>query len=183
MTDLKNGKIYKIVSNNTDLIYIGSTSKKKLSTRMSEHRAQYKRHKNGLCKGCNARLVFEYEDCEIILIEDVNYTCKDELRRRERYWIDTLECVNKCKPGGQLKDELIKKRREFYNNNKERLLLASSEYYKNMDEDKKKAYYKKEQMNKITCDCCGFEMLKRDMYRHVKTKKHLQNYKKHLLNF
>ena len=66
---------------------------------------------------------------------------------------------------------------DTYKKNKERMLLASSEYYKNMDEDKKKASYKKQQIHKITCDCCGIEMLRRNIHRHVKTKTHLQNVK------
>jgi hypothetical protein len=89
-----NGKIYKIYSDNGDNIYIGSTIKKYLSDRMAVHRFEYKQDKH---HKCNSSLLFsEYgiENCKICLIE--SYPCKnsDELRMRERYYIETLKNVN-----------------------------------------------------------------------------------------
>ena len=45
--DCSLGKIYKIVSNQTDDIYIGSTCQKLLSTRLGKHRDDYKRWVEG----------------------------------------------------------------------------------------------------------------------------------------
>ena len=45
--DYSLGKIYKIVSNQTDDIYIGSTSQNLLSVRLGKHRDEYKRWAEG----------------------------------------------------------------------------------------------------------------------------------------
>ena len=49
MVNYTNGKIYKIVCLTTNQIYIGSTTKP-LSTRLANHRADYKLYKNGKIK-------------------------------------------------------------------------------------------------------------------------------------
>ena len=38
MPDYKQGKIYKIISNQTNLVYVGSTAMPRLSIRMAKHR-------------------------------------------------------------------------------------------------------------------------------------------------
>ena len=47
MPDYQQSKIYKIVSPNTDKIYIGSTTKQYLSSRMAHHICLYKKWLNG----------------------------------------------------------------------------------------------------------------------------------------
>ena len=47
MVNYANGKIYKIECLTTGLIYVGSTTKERLSQRMVEHRKKYKRHLKG----------------------------------------------------------------------------------------------------------------------------------------
>ena len=96
MSNYKNGKIYKIISKNTDMIYIGSTTKVKLTTRLSEHRHSF--NHNG---SMSSRNMFLWDDAEIKLIE--NYPCesKIELRKREQYWLDNLDnLINKNKAKG-----------------------------------------------------------------------------------
>ena len=46
MRDYKEGKIYKIVCDNTGLTYYGSTCEKRLSRRLSKHRSDYKSYLN-----------------------------------------------------------------------------------------------------------------------------------------
>ena len=43
MPDYQQGKIYKIVCNTTGLLYIGSTTQKFLSSRLSGHMRNYKK--------------------------------------------------------------------------------------------------------------------------------------------
>ena len=43
------GKIYKLISSETDKIYIGSTCKKYLSQRLQDHKTDYKKWKKNLC--------------------------------------------------------------------------------------------------------------------------------------
>ena len=90
------GKIYKIISSQTEDIYIGSTNQHYLSSRLAKHRYDGQK--------CSSYLITKYKDCKIILIE--NYPCNDinELRAREQYWIDKLNPINKRKAKGNKKE-------------------------------------------------------------------------------
>ena len=98
--DYSLSKIYKLVSNQTDDVYIGSTSQKILSKRFDGHRQHYK----CWCEGKeNEHYMTSYEilkhgDAQIILIE--NYPCNDkyELEARERFQIENNKCVNETIP-------------------------------------------------------------------------------------
>lgn len=84
-----NAKVYKIVSPQTELIYIGSTVSK-LSSRLSCHVISRKR---GLY--CSVNEILKYGDYSIILIEKVKCDDVDELRARERHHIEqNKNCVN-----------------------------------------------------------------------------------------
>jgi hypothetical protein len=91
----RNGKIYKIISPHTTLVYVGSTSTE-LSKRFYQHKSNFKTYVSG---GNVGRLtsfeIIDKGDAQIILIE--NYPCdnKDQLTARERHWAETLpNCVN-----------------------------------------------------------------------------------------
>ena len=88
MNKYENGKIYKIVSKQTPYIYIGSTHQP-ITNRLSGHKSQYKLWKNGKCAYLTSFKIVQYDDVEIILIE--NYPCnnKEELEIREKYYIQT----------------------------------------------------------------------------------------------
>jgi len=87
--DYQNGKIYKLVSDKTDNIYIGSTCSN-LSKRLSEHKT--------LKNKTSAKQLFTDEaKVEIILIESYPCKSKDELRARERHYQTTIDCINKNK--------------------------------------------------------------------------------------
>ena len=99
MVNYQNSKIYKIVSSQTDKVYIGSTTKTYLSQRMAEHRANYKKYSNEKFYYLTSFEIVKYDDAEIILIEAFSCETKDELHARERYWIEyTIKCVNKYLP-------------------------------------------------------------------------------------
>lgn len=97
MVNYKNGKIYKIMSNQTDKIYIGSTTKLYLSDRMGKHRDDFHRWIEGKCNYITSFELFEFNDVKIILIESYSCNSKDELKMREQYWIDKFKdiCVNR----------------------------------------------------------------------------------------
>ena len=73
-----NGKIYKIVSDNTNDIYIGSTTNT-LKQRLQEHESKYRKKKLGL-KACD---ILKFGSYRMELIE--NYPCNNrkELFKRE----------------------------------------------------------------------------------------------------
>jgi len=147
MVNYELGKIYKIVCNETGLLYIGSTAQKYLSTRLGEHKRDYKKYVNGKYPYITSFTIIEGGNFDIILLE--NHSCKDkyELQARERHYIETMECVNKFIPNRTQKEyrednkEKIKKYRE---DNKETLLKDKKQYYlsnkdkiKNYQEDNK----------------------------------------------
>ena len=90
------GKIYKIVSNETEKIYIGSTIEKYLSNRKGKHIDKYKSYLNKKYNYVSSFELVIYPDCKIYLIE--SYPCNNinELLSRERYWIEQNKdiCVN-----------------------------------------------------------------------------------------
>ena len=86
MTDYSQGKIYKIVCNVTNQVYIGSTVTS-LERRLWSH------------KCCDKKEISSYQiiihgDYYIELIEDYPCETKIELLKRERYYQDEIECVN-----------------------------------------------------------------------------------------
>eukprot|EP00729_Bicosta_minor_P003512 gene3512-32422_t len=83
MPNYSNGKIYKVVNDNLNICYIGSTVQP-LSVRMSAHQGN---HKSG--SFARYKKWGKIEDCKIHLIE--NYPCKDkhELESRERHFIES----------------------------------------------------------------------------------------------
>jgi hypothetical protein len=95
MPNYANSKIYKIVDNSSDKIYIGSTCKP-LSGRLSDHRSAFKSEK---CKYCTSFEILKNGDFDIILIEEVNCENVEQLRARERHHIERNICVNKSIPG------------------------------------------------------------------------------------
>lgn len=98
MSKYNNSKIYKIVCNETNLCYFGSTIEKYLSNRLGKHVSSYKYYLKGKRSNITSFKVLEKNNYEIILIENV--CCNDiyELRNRERFYIENNECVNKCIP-------------------------------------------------------------------------------------
>ena len=100
------GKIYKLVSSETDKIYVGSTIQK-LKKRKSEHKTKPNK---------SSKLICCYDNFNIVLIK--NYPCnsKKELEREEGYIIkQNLDiCVNE-KIAGRTKKEYNESRRDITN--------------------------------------------------------------------
>lgn len=157
------GKIYKIVSNHGDKIYVGSTALPRLCTRLAKHRSNYNCWKNGTYGYTTSYDLFdEYrpENCEIILLEAHSCNSKDELTLRERYYIELLSCVNRCVPSRTTK--------EYYNENKEVL----SEYQKEYHEKNKDAIHEYKN-TKYVCNICGGKYTQANKSQHFKTKTHI----------
>jgi len=195
--------IYKLCCKDPNItdIYIGST------TNFTRRKCN---HKN-VCGNENDkkynRKVYEcirengnWDNWDMIQIEEINVDNKRELETRERYWIETLKsslniniptqtyqewCVkNREKISENLvlyrkdnKKKISEYQTEYYLNNKEYFSLKSIEYSKNNTEKiaKYKAEYylnnKEYNKEKITCEC-GSEITKGSFTRHKKSKKH-----------
>jgi hypothetical protein len=98
MVNYASGKIYKIVCNKTGLIYVGSTCEPTLARRLAKHVGNYKEFVNGTNHFITSFKIIENNDYDIVLIEDCPCETKDHLHKRERFYIESIECVNKMIP-------------------------------------------------------------------------------------
>jgi ribosome-interacting GTPase 1 len=185
MVNYNNGKIYKIESINVEDsdIYIGSTTKKLLSMRMSHHRSTYKKYKISGFKSITSYKIFNkygLDNCIITLLENVNAKSKDELFTREAYYIRTLKCVNKVIPNrtqkqyrDDNKENLQDYRKNYRIDNKDKIFDYMKEYlieYKEINKIKLSI----QRSQKIFCDCCNIEFNITNKARHNKSKIHLE---------
>ena len=139
------GKIYKIVSNCCNDIYIGSTTETTLAKRLSKHRGMFKNWKSGKGNYVSSYKIFEQSHYDIVLIETYKCESKDELHSRERYWIEnTANCINKYIP-----------------------TRTDKEYYTAHQKE-----IKEHANQKSDCECGG-KYTTANKSKHCKTKKHL----------
>ncbi len=138
----------------TGLQYIGSTTKL-LCQRLGQHRSNYKSYLKGTSHYVTSFKILENDDYSIILIE--NYPCKnkEELCARERYYIDSIGCVNKVVPQ--------RTRHQYRKDNKENI----KQYY-----IENKIYLNEK------CQCsCGVSYIRRSKARHNASKRHQEYFK------
>jgi len=206
MVDYSKGKIYKIVVNNTEdeyRPYIGSTTKEYLSQRLTYHKSDYKKYKNGIRSLVASYNLFDkygIENCEMVLIENYPCTTKDELHARERYWFDNMENCNICKPM-RTEEEIKNKGKMDYNKRIEQDPECNKKHYQRQLElhpdtheknyqrqlelhpDYKEKYYVRrrelhpdlnEERKQNRYTCeCGANIRREEKSRHSKSKKHL----------
>ena len=131
---LKNGKIYKIVDNSNDNIYIGSTCDS-LKYRLSKHKCDYKRYLKGIFNNVKSFDIIKNDNFSIELIENCDIKTKQELLiARERYYIQNNECLNKNIPGRYDKG-YQQYQKDYYNDNKDKINKSHKDYYiENQDE-------------------------------------------------
>ena len=153
-------KIYKIVNNVDDKIYIGSTIQP-LYKRINQHR---NRHRRSDLTQYSSKILFDtygVESCSIILLEECEVHNVEEERMKEREWIDRLKpkCVNLHLPN-MSKDDMKKHQQKYFTNNKERIVI-----------DRKN---KRDKLSQTPFVCeCGSSFHPWDKARHNKCNKHL----------
>jgi len=178
MVNYANGKIYKIVNNIDDEIYVGSTCNP-LYKRKGGHKS------NGINKYSQQ---FNYkhwnrigwDNIDIVLIE--NYPCasKDELHRRERYWIENLKpSLNKRVPTRTMNEYYYDNRYTKLEYAKEQRKINTEynkEYHKIYQTENKEKLQNDRQEYKtiyIMCDC-GTRIKKATQRRHERSKLHMR---------
>ena len=141
MSDYSQAKIYKLVSKSSDDIYIGSTCNP-LKQRLSGHIWDYKMFLIGKQHFITSYHLANYENVQIVLVE--NFTCQTnaELCKREGYFIRNTMCVNKVVPG--------RTRQEYRDDNKAELIAKVKKYY-----TQNKAKIDARRNAKFVCDCGG----------------------------
>ena len=174
MNKYQNGKIYKIVNDELGLTYFGSSCNL-LHKRLYEHKNRSNKEYN--CTSSKILFTTEFQP-QIFLVEAYPCENKLELEKRERYYIENNECVNKNIPTRSQKEYLednIEIWREYDRNWKKKWRLENPEKSK---EIRLKSYYKNRDKildkNKEKIEClCGSIVNKSELTRHKKTEKHL----------
>ncbi|MFY8161327.1 MAG: GIY-YIG nuclease family protein [Candidatus Kapaibacteriota bacterium] len=116
-----NGKIYKIVDNKSDMIYIGSTCKT-LEQRLKSHISNYKKYKSGKYNYVTVFKTLENNDYKIELIKNYSCNSKNDLEREEGQFIkdyrnNKLNVVNKLIAGQTHKESCT----QYRKNNKNKI--------------------------------------------------------------
>jgi hypothetical protein len=184
--DYTQGKIYKIWSNNTNMIYIGSTCKTK-KERLDKHISNF----NCYCRGSDQALmtsfyILDNDHFDIDIIELFPCENEKELIDRESHYIRKNKdiCVNKIIPNRSEKEwktenyklnkELINaKNKQYWALNKDKMHEANRQY-RLLNKDK----IKEQKTKNYLCEC-GSNIQFSEKSRHFRTKKHL-NYLKDL---
>ena len=96
MVNYELAKIYKIIDNTNNNVFIGSTCHKLICKRIGQHKTDFRNFNNG--KNLKYYLVYDIlknNDYKAYLVE--NYPCSniEELQKHEREIIDSMDCINK----------------------------------------------------------------------------------------
>ena len=145
----KTGKVYMIYNDMLPETYIGST------TQVLKRRLQ--KHKNASSTFSDRKIYTSFnksnwENCHIVSLEDVKFYDRNELLKRERYFIDLLKPTLNCiKP--------FRTKAEYRFDNQDSIRI------------KKREYYDKVSSIKFECEC-GKMIQTGKKIRHEKTKYH-----------
>lgn len=173
MNPYKNGKIYRIVCNQSGKCYIGSTCKP-LEYRLSQHVNAFNAYMKKCAYGLEGSFVSSYKtlyagDFRIELLEPFPCESHDALLRREREFIETTECVNMRRPVVS-REEVLEELRQYsrihgpayYKANCDKVKARSAQRYEANREDI---------LAKHSCECGG-RYSKMNWAIHKRSKRH-----------
>lgn len=172
MSNYKNGKIYKIVNDIDDEIYIGSTIQP-LHVRFGGHKSDIgKVNSSNISKKMTEETKKYFR---IILIEDYPCDNRDQLRAREEHHRKNNDCINKQRcflTEQEKKDQKAKCTKDWCDNNKDK--RKETELKRSLTE--KRIDYKKDyQKLEVVCETCGKTYRKNNKKQHTKTKFHMEH--------
>ena len=125
--DDSNGKVYKIVSDKCDRIYIGSTIFE-IEDRLRKHTLDYEFYKKRSYHYCSSYEILKSGSCSVMLLEE-QINKKQLLEKESRYINENLEkCVNVMDP------------------------LSKRKLYDNTEENKKRELASNKYMIRLVCD-------------------------------
>lgn len=169
-------KIYKIISKNTDRVYIGSTTKC-LEHRLSNHVSDYKEYKKtyNIKHGTYASMILNFGNYSIELIENICCENKKELEKIEGKWQkNTPNRVNKNVAGRTLneyrydnKGKIKESRQKYYEENKDEIKKCVNQYRENNKDEIKKKKSKKD-----FCEIWSKTYTHSNKNQHENSKKH-----------
>jgi hypothetical protein len=126
--DYSKAKIYKIVCNITNKIYIGSTCEPTLARRLACHVGNFKDWKNGNRRKITSFEILEGNDYYIELLEICPCTINEELLARERFYIKNNDCINKIKNLNMTKEDKKEYDKKYFQNNIDKKREQKKEY-------------------------------------------------------
>ncbi len=94
---------------------------------MSKHRQNFKQYQNGKHDFITSFKVLENGNFDIVLLENCPCDSKEQLHARERYYIETLDCVNKCIPNKYNEIGKSEYGKQYHITNRENILLQKSQ--------------------------------------------------------
>jgi len=203
---MRKGYIYKIIylgksqpGHETPLPYVGSTFSS-LSSRLGQHRSQYKTWKEGkssMCAVCEYFDIYGVEEFEIVELERYDVEDRQQLRKYEQEWIEKIDCCNKvravamtwkenyAKNGDKIRarvndyrinnrETVLQRKRKYYQENAEMICKKQKDYVERNREivlQKKKEYSEQ----KVHCDVCNVDLRRDSVGKHNKRKTHQDN--------
>lgn len=175
MNRYEKGKIYKIVDVGYSKCYIGSTCES-LSRRMTRHKATYKQYLNGRSNNIRSFELFDefgFDNCKIELIEYYPCSTKEELHKREGFFIKETECVNKLIAG--------RSQEEWIDDNKEHISAYNKQHKENMKEhyQEYQRQYHQENRERRNTKQKEYDNLHKEE-RHTKQKEYRENKKEQI---
>ena len=150
------GKIYKIVSSQTDRVYIGSTYKP-LYERFASHGYDFKYYMKGTYHYVSSFELLRFDDAEIHLVESYPCESKQALEIRETHWMNQYRAVIVNK---QIASSGLTKL-EYRTVNREKMIQYLKEYNKTRP--------------RFTCAACNSSCNGRAKQAHLRSKKHINN--------
>jgi len=134
MVNYKNGKIYKLVNDELNLTYYGSTCNE-LRKRLCQHKS--------ISNRCKSKIMFESGEVKIYLVE--KFPCNDriELNQRERFYIENNECINCQIP--------LRTHKEYKEDNKDKYKEINKKYHKENKEERNNKSHEYYKTNKVKC--------------------------------
>jgi hypothetical protein len=109
--------------------------------------------------------IIKNNNYDIVLIEKCPCNDKEELHKKERFYIENMDCINKIIP--------TRTSKEYRENNRDMILVKKKEYRK-QNAEKIKQYKGKV----CVCEICNCNYTNNHKSRHLKTKKHQDNLNK-----
>ena len=153
MADYSKGKIYRIISDKTDAVYIGSTVQT-LERRFTDHKSHFK------CGPyCASTELLKLGDARIELIRDFPCNSERELAKGEDDEIVACCKVVNCRRASRTKSE-------YYQDNKKGIIEHIKQY-----REANKAEIAEKQKEPFECEC-GSTIRKNEKSRHLKSAKH-----------
>ena len=179
--DYSKAKIYQIINDVSDDIYIGATCQP-LSKRMAEHRISMKSKRDKHIKLYQKMEDIGVEHFRIELIKETPCENVEQLRAIEGKYIRELGTLNSQVAGRtsaqynqEFKERYKPTKQKYKDNNRDNINEKGRDYYNERKEEicnKNKKRYDEITSVKVTCEVCGTVHNKKNKPLHLRSKKH-----------